>query len=62
VNKSQLSYLALGRVGDIPVERSGKAEGIAVLHESNNDCTILIVCDGITNGGTKKFTILKDWK
>lgn len=46
-------------LGKIPVDDNMKAEGIALLKESNLGYEILIVFDGVDNGGISKYKITK---
>lgn len=52
----------IGRIellGKIPVDDDMKAEGIALLKESNSDYEVLIVFDGVENGAPTRFRIIK---
>jgi hypothetical protein len=46
-------------LGEIPVDKNAKAEGIALLKESNSDYEVLIVFDGVENGAPTRFQITK---
>jgi Protein of unknown function (DUF3616) len=49
----------LALLGEIPVDDGVKAEGIALLKESNSDYEVLIVFDGVENGAPARFRIIK---
>ncbi len=46
-------------LGKIPVDGDMKAEGIALLKESNLDYEVIIVFDGVDNGGISSYKITK---
>lgn len=49
----------LNLLGEIPSDGDGKAEGLALLKESDSDYEVLIVFDGKENGAPTRFSITK---
>ncbi|MEO0836125.1 MAG: DUF3616 domain-containing protein, partial [Cyanobacteria bacterium J06642_3] len=56
-DKPQQAQLNL--LGEIPTLNDAKAEGIAVLSETNSTYKIMIVYDGLPNGAPKLLQITK---
>ncbi|PZO42157.1 MAG: DUF3616 domain-containing protein [Pseudanabaena frigida] len=46
-------------LGELPVYENAKAEGLALLKESDSAYEVLIVFDGVKNGDPKRFRIIK---
>jgi hypothetical protein len=55
----------VGRIdllGELPMYENAKAEGIALLKESNSEYEVMIVFDGVKNGSPGSFRVIKKSK
>jgi hypothetical protein len=46
-------------LGEVATDANAKAEGVAVLEESNSAYEVLIVFDGVKNGGATRYRVAK---